>query len=61
MPFDGTMDWQWYAGRIKNIGYKGTLTIEFTTKYMEKYRSVSFEELTRMEYAAAAKLRDLCD
>ena len=61
LPFDGTMDWQWYAERIKNIGYRGTLTIEFTTKYMEKYRSVSFEELTRMEYAAAAKLRDLCD
>ena len=67
MPFDGTVDWNAAAARIRAAGYSGTLTLELTSKKKvpqnpdTRYERMSFEEFVRESYAAAERFAAMCD
>ncbi len=67
MPFDGTVDWNAAAARIRAAGYSGTLTLELTSKKKvpqnpdTRYERMSFEEFVRESYVAAERFAAMCD
>ena len=67
MPFDGTVDWNAAAAKIRAAGYSGTLTLELTSKKKvpqnpdTRYERMSFEEFVRESYAAAERFAAMCD
>ncbi|HAL63596.1 MAG TPA: sugar phosphate isomerase/epimerase [Clostridiales bacterium] len=53
LPFDGSLDWEWYGRRIKEIGYKGPLTMELQYKYknmpLESFFKTAFERIQKIK------------
>ncbi len=65
LPFDGIADWDGIVKRIKNCGYKGTLSFEVISKGRptrndnEIYKSLSAQEYVNEAYMKAVKFRNL--
>ena len=56
MPFDGCLDWDWYAGKIKATGYKGPLTFELKT-----VAGLTPDQFYARAYERAVKLAEMCE
>ena len=59
LPFDGILDWPWFAKTLAATGYKGPLTFELSCANRKEYREVTFEAFVRDAYARAVKIRDM--
>jgi len=59
LPFDGTLDWTWYAEKIKNSPYDGPLTLEVSVANAPNYQQMGFEKFADLAYERIAKLREM--
>ena len=57
LPFDGAVDWQSVANRLKDWNYQGILTFEL--KKTAYYQHMSFEEYLREAYARIQRVTAL--
>ena len=54
LPFDGNVDWDTVAGKIKSAGYKGAVTLEpmnwdYTDIDIRGFLSIAYERAKRLE------------
>lgn len=61
LPFDGSLDWSWWAERIKSSAYDGAITLEFSPRNKPIYSEMSFSELAKKAFERADRLRKLAD
>lgn len=61
LPFEGALDWNWFADKIRSSGYRGSLTIEGKLKSKEEYRNMPLDEYFCHAFERAVKLRGMCD
>ncbi len=67
IPFDGNVDWNAAANKLRAANYSGILTLELTSKKKvqqnpdTRYMKMSFEEFVRESYAAAQRFAAMCD
>lgn len=59
LPFDGILDWQWFATALRNIGYHGTLNLELAATGKESYRTCRYSEFVAEAYKRIAKVREM--
>ena len=57
LPFDGSVPWQFYADRLKEVGYGGAVTLE--SRYYDKYLCESLEDFYAESYRRAERVREL--
>lgn len=55
MPFDGCLDWDWYASKIKETGYTGPLTLE-----LKRIEGMTPDEFYSRAYERAVRLAEMC-
>ena len=56
LPFDGNLNWQWFADKIKNSDYMGPLTLELSLKSMDEYSKMPLQEFFNDAYRRGCKL-----
>lgn len=56
LPFDGNVDWEFYAKKLAESGYVGSVTLESHKAY---YENLSINEFYNLSYERAKKLRDV--
>ncbi len=61
LPFDGILDWQWFAGRLRAWKYDGPITLEVSCLGSAGYQIMTAEEYLAEAYKRAQMLRDLID
>ena len=54
LPFDGTIDWKFYAEKLKQANYMGDITLE--SCYRNDYLSLSLDEFYKLSLERAKKL-----
>ncbi len=50
LPKDGYNDWDSYFNSLSKKGYSGTLNLELSCYYSEKYKNMSFENFARLAF-----------
>ena len=55
LPFDGNLDWDWYAEKIRECGYDGPLTLE-----IKSISGLDAADFYKEAYKRAFKLRQMC-
>ena len=50
LPFDGALDWQWFADKIKNSGFEGPLTLELSLLSKKEYAEMPLQEFFNDAY-----------
>lgn len=62
IPFDGNIDFEKVCKNIKSSGYEGSLMLEISNRDPYRfYNDLTPEKFYEKAYAAAVKLRGLCD
>ena len=56
LPFDGNLDWEWFAEKIKTSDYDGVLTLELSLKSKDEYSNIPLQEFFNDAYRRAQKL-----
>lgn len=59
LPFDGVLNWEWFAETIRNSPYAGPLTLELT--YWPEYRETPFPAFLEEAYRRAEKIRNMVE
>ena len=57
LPFDGTINWDWLMGCLKDANYKGPVTLE--SCYRNDYLNMSLEQFYNESYKRAQKIKFL--
>jgi len=55
LPFDGTIDWNFYESKLKDLNYTGPITLE--SCYRNEYLKMSLEEFYKLSLERAKKLK----
>ncbi len=58
LPFDGILDWDWFADKIRTAHYEGPITLEVSVKSKQSYKDMSIEDYLAKAYERACRLRD---
>ena len=61
LPFDGILDWNWFASTLRNAGYEGTLNLELAARGKESYRSCTYPEFVAEAYKRIVKFRAMVE
>ncbi len=61
MPFDGNLDWNWFAEAIRNTGYMGTLNLELACHSCPAYGKMSYPEFVREANARITRFREMVE
>lgn len=61
LPFDGILDWKWFAKTLKGTGYKGPLTFELSCRSREEYRSGTFRQFVEEGMRRAKMVREMME
>lgn len=61
LPFDGTINWNYIAEKIKASNYAGPLTLELSLKGRKEYSEMQFYDFVAEAYKRAVRLRDMCE
>ncbi len=59
LPFDGIIDWTWFADKLNQVDYQGPLTLEVSISGKPDYKEISLEEYLSMAYERGCRLREL--
>ena len=61
LPFDGVLDWDWFAEKLKEYHYKGPVTLEVSNQSLPEYRAMSAEDYLAAAYERGCRIREkLC-
>ena len=58
LPFEGRIDWQWFAEQLQKVDYDGDITLETALK---PYEDLPYEAFVKRAYEKADRLRNLLD
>lgn len=56
LPFDGTIDWEYYAKKLAECGYKSSITLE---SHNAHYKDLSLDEFYALAIKKAENLREV--
>lgn len=59
LPFDGVLDWEWFASQLKKYHYQGPVTLEVSDQSLPEYRSMSTREYLAAAYERGCRIRDM--
>ena len=59
LPFDGTLDWNWFVEKLSVLNYTGPITLEVSILGKSEYQNLSLTEYLNNAYERATKLRDM--
>ncbi|MBQ6946421.1 MAG: sugar phosphate isomerase/epimerase, partial [Clostridia bacterium] len=60
LPFDGNLDWEWFADKIKESKFDGPLTLELSLAAGKGYTDMPLQEFFNDAYRRAQKLLSMC-
>ncbi len=55
LPFDGTINWDYFVEKLIKTGYNGSITLESHNKH---YKNLSLDEFYKLSYEKASLLKD---
>lgn len=58
LPFDGILDWDWFAGKLNAVDYRGPVTLEVSVSGKKIYQDMSAQEYLAAAYERGVMLRD---
>lgn len=61
LPFDGILDWDWVAGKLKEVHYTGPVTLEVGCKGKLEYQNMSLEAYLAEAYKRGCMIREKLD
>ncbi|MBQ4354717.1 MAG: sugar phosphate isomerase/epimerase [Clostridia bacterium] len=61
LPFDGVLDWEWFAKNLCATGYAGPLTFELSCSPREEYRSGTFRDFAAEAFSRAKRIRGMME
>lgn len=59
LPFDGILDWNWFAGKLAEYHYTGPVTLEVSVLGKPEYRQMSPERYLALAYERGCRLREM--
>ena len=57
LPFDGILDWKWFAKTLNATGYTGPMTFELSAGSKPEYKSGTFVSFVRDAFERAKRVR----
>lgn len=61
LPFDGILDWEWFAGQLRARSYEGPITLEVSCLHGDSYQAMTMPQYLAQAYQRGEKLRTLVD
>lgn len=61
LPFDGILDWDWVAKKLKNANYQGPVTLEVSIMGKPEYQTMSLSDYLSQAYARGCRIRQQLD
>ncbi len=61
LPFDGILDWEWFAGQLRACSYEGPITLEVSCLHGNNYQAMTMPQYLAQAYQRGEKLRTLVD
>lgn len=58
LPFDGILDWDWYASQLNLCHYQGPVTLEVSDQNRPGYLAMSAEEYFAAAYERGCRIRE---
>ena len=58
LPFDGILDWDWFAGKLNDCGYSGPLTLELSILGKPEYQAMPLSDYLAKAYQRACRIRE---
>ncbi len=58
LPFDGSLDWDWFAGKLRECHYEGPITLEVSNQGREEYRNMTLEQYLTAAYERGCRIRE---
>ncbi|MCI8660139.1 MAG: sugar phosphate isomerase/epimerase [Lachnospiraceae bacterium] len=58
LPFDGVLDWDWFAEKLNEYHYDGPVTLEVSDQNLSEYHTMSTEAYLAIAYERGCRLRD---
>ncbi len=59
LPFDGVLDWEWFAAQLNRYHYQGPVTLEVSDQNKSEYRAMSVKKYLEAAYACGEKIREM--
>ncbi len=59
LPFDGVLDWEWFASQLKKYHYNGPVTLEVSDQGLPEYRAMSTREYLAAAYERGRRIREM--
>ena len=59
LPFDGVLDWEWFAAQLNRYHYQGPVTLEVSDQNKPEYHAMSVKEYLEAAYACGEKIREM--
>lgn len=59
LPFDGVLDWDWFAAQLNRYGYQGPVTLEVSDQGMPAYRTMPVKAYLEAAFARGKRIRDM--
>lgn len=61
IPGEGTIDWKNIAHKLKNCGFSGSISLEVTNEFSERYKNLPIEQFLAEAYSQAKNIACLCE
>lgn len=61
LPFEGNIDYESVAERLRKTGYRGSITLEVFKKPNEPQAALTLDEYLSVAHAKAERIAKLCD
>lgn len=58
LPFDGILDWDWYARKLNEIHYEGPLTLELSILGRPEYKNIPLASYLSQAYERGCRIRE---
>lgn len=61
LPFDGILDWDWFAQKLNDVNYAGPVTLEVSVENKPYYHEMTIEQYLEKAYECGRILREKLD
>ncbi len=58
LPFDGVLDWDWFAAQLLRYHYNGPITLEVSDQSRPEYQAMSTKEYLAAAYERGCQIRE---
>ena len=58
LPFDGSLDWDWFARTLREYHYEGPITLDVSNQGKEEYQKMPLEQYLTAAYDRGCRIRE---